>query len=306
MEVQLTGSNRDAGFQAVDLRQIISLSRRTVGLQRIDQNDLIRMRQEQFDGAKTVEDERFLAVKEFLGAELKLPKASIEKMEIEKIFPPVGRENPQWLYVTFKHENSVQRIFDKTRIMRKESRILTYIPREFHSRFEAIRDIGNELRLTQQCKTRIKMGHMGLQLHRKDRDTGRWQLVQLPAGLPAVELGISPRKPDSGSPAPGRPGQARAEKRSRDSTGSLGNNTPKVAKKDSEEVDGNKSGDIASPRNENEVEIKDPQIDMTGKVFEEESYCPSSPAPTKPSPAFIYNSPVFTKKQTLRRQSMTL
>ena len=42
--------------------------------------------------------------------------------------------------------------------MRKESRILTYIPKEFHSRFEAIRDFGNIIRLEEKCKTRIKMG----------------------------------------------------------------------------------------------------------------------------------------------------
>ena len=62
--------------------------------------------------------------------------------------------------------------------MRKESRILTYIPREFHSRFEAMRNLANVMRFEQRCKTRIKMGNMDLQLHRKDRDNGRWERVQ--------------------------------------------------------------------------------------------------------------------------------
>ena len=92
--------------------------------------------------------------------------------------------------------------------MRKESRILTYIPKEFHSRFEAIRDIANSIRLEEKCKTRIKMGFMDLQLHKKEKLIGKWELVHLPAGLPPVELGLSPKKADSGSPAPGRPCQA--------------------------------------------------------------------------------------------------
>ena len=281
-----------------DLRSIISLSRRTVGLQKIDQNDLMRMRQEQYGGAKTEEEEMNLAVQEFLRLELKLAKTTLENMKIERIFTPVGRENPEWLYVTFSHESSVQKIFDKTRIMRKESRILTYIPKEFHARFEAIRDIGNTLRLEEQCKTRIKMGHMGLQLHRKDKDSGRWRPVQLPAGLPPIELGISPRKPDSGSPAPGRPEQGRVEKRNRDSTGSSGNNTPKVARIEN-------GADLENKEVENADNV---EVDMTGKVVAEESYCPATPAPVRPSPAFIYNSPIFSKNKAnpTRRQSMII
>ena len=111
--------------------------------------------------------------------------------------------------------------------MRKESRILTYIPREFHSRFEAMRNLANVMRFEQRCKTRIKMGNMDLQLHRKDRDNGRWQLVPLPTALPSVELGISPSVPAPGSQAPGRPQQTRNNNRVMESTDSdEGNNTP--------------------------------------------------------------------------------
>ena len=37
--------------------------------------------------------------------------------------------------------------------------------------------------------------------------------------------------------------------------------------------------DKGTPKDINEVETKEPQVDMTGKVVEEESYCPASPAP---------------------------
>ena len=38
--------------------------------------------------------------------------------------------------------------------------------------------------------------------------------------------------------------------------------------------------------------------DSTGKVVEEESYCPASPAPAKPGSSFPYSSPIFTKSKT--------
>ena len=223
-----------AGSQEEERRRIVSLSRRTVGLQKIDKDDLTRMRQEQFGGAKSEEEEKFLAVKEYLQLEIKLSSKTIDQMEIERIFAPF-RDNPEWLYVTFRYESSVNKIFEKTRIMRKESRIMTYIPKEYRSRFEAIRDLGNNIRFEEKCKTRIKMGYTDLQLHKKDRLTGKWELVPLPAGIPVVEFRGSPGKIDSGSPAPGRQGQSRSDKRNRESTGSEGQSLPKAARKGDED-----------------------------------------------------------------------
>jgi hypothetical protein len=89
------------------LNEIISLGRRTVGLSRIDHEDLVRMRQEPFGGAQSEEEERLLAVREFLKCEMKLDSDAKEQMEIERIFPPARKPNPQYLYVTFKNERSV-------------------------------------------------------------------------------------------------------------------------------------------------------------------------------------------------------
>ena len=212
------------------LQSIISLARRTVGLQRIDAQDLARMRQRQYGAAQNEDEERLFAVREFLQCEVKLPKEIIQKMKIEKIFPPVSQLNPQWLYVTFENESSVQKIFQKTKIMRKESRIITYIPKEFHSRFIALRDISYKIRHEEECKTRIKMGYMDLHLDKKDKDTGRWNRVKIDIDLPPVELNKSPTKFDSESPAHGRPDQVRQGKRDRESTGSASNNTPKMSR----------------------------------------------------------------------------
>ena len=272
-------------------RYLISLSRRTIGLQRIDKHDIQRMYQEQYGGARSEEEARLLAVKEYFRLELKLSEGIIEEFDIERIFTP-ARENPEWLYVTFRCEASVSRVFEKTRIMRKDSRI---IPREYHSRFQAMKELGNQLRIERDCKTRIKMGHRDLQLHKKERDTGKWELVELPANLPPANFESSPEKVQTGSPAPGRPEQSRHVKRSRESTGSNGDkNAAKALRAGREE---NKEGMYSSEVVDNS-ELANTSRDTTGKVMGEESYCPASPAPAKHSQDFPYSSPIFQKNKT--------
>ena len=299
---------QDAGnYQEVKNQELISLSRRTVGLQRIDRRDIQRMYQDQYGGATSEEEARMLAVKEYLKLELKLSEGTIQEMEIERIFTP-AREDPEWLYVTFRYEASVSRIFEKTRIMRKNSRIMTYIPKEYRNRFEAIRDLGNKLRLEEDCKTRIKMGYKDLQLHRKDRSSGKWELVSLPAEFPPVNFGISPEKVQSGSPAPGRPEQeqSRSDKRSRDSSGSTGQSAAKSARsevcsdhgRESDDSTGDVISSVVKEAFNKETEAAKSCHDTTGKVIGEESYCPASPAPSKPSQSFPYSSPIFSKNRT--------
>ena len=209
------------------LSEIRFLARRTVGLHKIDEHDLVRMRQHQYGGAKTEEEERLFAVKEFFKCEMKIDGDTLEKMEIEEIFEPENT-NLQCLFVTFKHLSSVSRIYEKTRCMRKDSRILNYIPAEYEERYRDIRAIEYTLRNEEQCQTRVKMGVLDLELSKKIKGTRRWERVTLPRGLQEVNLRKSPDKrgftvqPSSISPAPGRPGQSdgRREKRGRVSTGS--------------------------------------------------------------------------------------
>ena len=83
------------------LPEIISEARRTVGLYRIDNSDLQRMRQEQYGGAQTEDEEKLLAVREYLKGELKIDNETIKRMEIEKMFL-LRMDNAECLYVTFK------------------------------------------------------------------------------------------------------------------------------------------------------------------------------------------------------------
>ena len=226
--VQPTQCEEDqGGDQQARIRKVISMARRTLGLHRIDDSgDLFRMRQVQFGGAKTEAEDRELAVKEFLKCELKMSQETIDTMEMEEIFAP-ARTDPECLYVTFKHGSSVARIFEKTRVMRKEARILNYIPAEFQERYFDIREIEYSLRQEQNCHTRIKMGLNDLELSKKMRGSRRWERVTLPSGLAAVDLSkagwtrnsVAASMPES--PAPGRPGQDRdrPNKRGRESPG---------------------------------------------------------------------------------------
>ena len=297
----------------------MDVARRTVGLSRIDREDIERMKQHQFGGATTEEEAKILAVKEYLRCELKLNPGVIDSMVIDSIFEPEKeRDNPQSLNVTFQDSLSVSKIFEKTRIMRRESRIINYILRQFNDRARAISEIDYNIRLDKNFQTRIKMGWTDLELHKKLRGTKKWEKVPLPESLPPVNLKASPPPSAalaSQSPPPGRPRlQSIMEKRGRESSGSETEQTSsKVAKQSdvAQAVTGTEkvsSDDTSTPKKIHEIETGEPQVDMTGKVFEEESYCPASPAPVRPSPAFIYNSPVFTKNKSnpTRRQYMLI
>ena len=90
----------------------------------------------------------------------------------------LNRENPEFLFVTFKHRTSVNKIFDKIFIMRKESRIKTYIPRQLNDRASAISEFEYNLREVEKCRTKVKMGLRDLQLFKKDRTGGNLYLYQ--------------------------------------------------------------------------------------------------------------------------------
>ena len=217
-----------------EVAEIVDLARRTVGLYKIDTADLKRMRLDHFGGATTEEEEKQFAVKEYLRCELKFNTEEIENMEVESIFIPAkDKGEPQSLNVTFKSVTSVNRIYEKTRIMRKVSRVINYIPRQFQDRLSAVSNIDFNIRADKKYQTRIKMGLYDLELHRKLRGTRNWERVPLPTNLPPVDLSSRPPPSFSDSPPPGRPGHEEeySIKRSRDSSGSSpGQGNPKIAK----------------------------------------------------------------------------
>ena len=75
-EIDISGNpsqaNKDILSSDSELSEIISLGRRTIGLYKIDESDLQRMRQDQYGGAKSEEEARLLAATEYLRCELKI------------------------------------------------------------------------------------------------------------------------------------------------------------------------------------------------------------------------------------------
>ena len=303
------------GGQEQDLAKIISEARRTVGLFRIDQTDLHRMRQSQYGGAESPEEEKLYAVREYLKLELKLDPKMIERMEIEKIFYTT-RDNPECLYVTFQHRSSVSRIFEKTYIMRRDSRVKNYIPKQFMDRARALGEIEFKLREGDKFRTKIKMGNKDLELFKKERYGGKWELVPVAtAELPPVDLSMSgsPSRTETGSPAPGRPCQSRTEKRGRESTDSPVGLNPKTARKGSDDNDKKKNDDKV-----------DEKVDEFAKALEEADLVSDTAqaSPTRDGPVLVkqldlgiissisgtpakhiseqshIDSPVFSRKQT--------
>ena len=221
--------------------EIIDMARRTVGLCSIDSNELARMRSAQYGGATTEEEEKQYAVREYLRCELKISDEIADEMEIESIFVPVSeKDDPRSLNVTFKDYSSVIKIYEKTRIMRKDSRITNYVPRQFNDTLKAISAIDFNMRQDKQIQTRIKMGLRGLELHKKLRGSRKWERVALPNNLPPVNLSSRPAS-ESSSPPPGRPRlESCREKRGRGSSGSDSDSEKhlsKAARKDLEKAD---------------------------------------------------------------------
>ena len=220
------------------LRNVISHARRTVGLSRIGEDDLIRTRQEQYGGAKTEAEERMLAVQEFFIYEMKFRREVLDTMEIEEIFVPANNDL-KYLFVTFKYGSSIRKVYERTKYMRKESRINNFFPVEFEDRHSDLKEVEKNLREEDRSyQTRIKMGLNDLEFSKKIRGSGRWERVPLPQGLAKIDLSRSGAEADqryppedraggSVSPAPGRPGQDRGEKRGRESGSSpAGQNHP--------------------------------------------------------------------------------
>ena len=170
--------------------------------------------------------------------------------------------------------------------MRKESRITNYIPRQFNDALRAISAIDYTLREDKKYQTRIKMGLLGLELHKKLRGSKLWEKVCLPGNIPPVDLSSRPAASESTSPPPGRPRfESSRDKRGRDSTGSeTDQNQPKAAKKD----------DMKEVNTENQVGNRSESVEL-GDDPGNFTSIEGTPAKTL-SLNFPINSPILSRK----------
>ena len=187
------------------------------------------------------------------------------------IFPPAGTSWDR-MYVTFSSVTTVNSVFGYTRNMRQEAEVDIYVPPECDARFRAVKSIAYKERCPEGVKvnqTRIKWGDTDFILYKKAVGTRYWSIVTVRKPLPPVDLNAVEIAVTHLSPAPGR--QSRDMSKRCRSTGS------------------------GSGSDREESLPKNRKVDDTGRVMEEESYCPASPAPSKKSPSAQTNSPIFTK-----------
>ena len=115
------------------------------------------------------------------------------------------------------------------------------VPRQFQDRLAAVSAFDYSIRADKKYQTRIKMGFVDLELHKKLRGTNKWEKVTLPSSLPPVDFSSRPAATTSScSPPPGRPGHdyIRDNKRGRGSTGSdSGQNSSKIARQNDDNID---------------------------------------------------------------------
>ena len=273
--------------KALDL---LDLGRRTVSLHPLQESDIDF---ESKRGAKDRSEAMLWAVQTFLRYEMNIKSHVLATFTIENIFPP-AIESWDTIYVTFSSITEANTVFSYTRNMRKEVTVGIFVPTEWQARFRAINSIAYGLRYppSGQTKysTRIKWGNGDLILHKKPPGTRHWTVADIGTPLPPVDM-CAVSTPHM-SPAPGRQGRDKRQRPSgsgSDSDSSLSQSRRVRARPDS--ITDTAVQQVPGPHAQ--VPVQD-----RGRVVNEESYCPSSPAPVKKHPGLSddkLESPIFKK-----------
>ena len=211
---------------------------------------------------------------------MNIKKEVLSTLSIEKIFPQ-SIDDWNTIFVNFSTITMANTVTSYVRNMRSEVQVDIYVPKEWRTRYKALGKIAYDQRYPPQgevkYKTRIRWGNTDLCILRKAPDVRYWSAMDITTPLPPVDL-CAVELPNH-SPAPGRENR---DKRPRSS----GSDTD--------------TSIAMNIRTDETTSIEDsPNLQSSGNmgtVIEEESYCPSSPAPSNRNTAFPYNSPIFTKK----------
>lgn len=158
---------------------------------------------------------RIAAVKDLLYFEMKIPAEQIREMKQKRVFAPVNKpkKHPERFYVEFYEESSVKTIYSYVHNLNPEIRIHPYIPHQFYERFQVMDDLALKIREGPgNFKTKIQFGYSDLLLYKKGPSNLSWDIVQIKGSLPPVNL--APRRPQTSSPPPGRPGLLKRKERS--------------------------------------------------------------------------------------------
>ena len=184
-----TPGNSDNTVEQVDTtgwkQNLCSEARKVIGFSPIEPRMLdIQMNSY---GAKDLQEAMLLEVKSYLKCELKIPPSSIEKLDFVRIFPP-AKQDWKVLYVEFGNDQQVETIFSYTKnILKKDHRVLRWIPKQMYERFRAVESLAYNLRQEQGLKTRVKIGITDFILSTRDPKLfSHWIHQVLPSNLPEV------------------------------------------------------------------------------------------------------------------------
>lgn len=278
------GNDQEAENKRID--EIIDLSRRTISLYPFAQSDIDF---EHKRGAKDEDEAKLWAVQTFLRYEMNIKSEIQATFDILDIFPPAG---DKWdrIFVTFSNITTVNSIFSFTRNMRREVMVDLYVPPQCKDRYKAVQALAYQERYQdgeKKNQTRIKWGEKDFILYRKALGTRHWSEVTIRKSLPPVDLSAVDVAPIHLSPAPGRA--------SRVTTSPAPGRTRRDTSKRTRSSGSGSGRDQSLPKNrkigDSEVQGQD-----TGRVVEEESYCPASPAPPKGLRSHL-DSPVFSRNK---------
>ena len=192
------------------VQEICNYGRKIIGFTPIEPR-MLELQIQSF-GAKSEEEAMRMEIHSYWKCEMKIKPSEIEKVEIVRIFHP-SKEDWDTLYVEFKNEVDVDKIFGYTRVMvKKDHRVVRWFPTEMFERYRAVEKIAFDMReekkkLGIKLQTRVKIGKYDIELKYRLPDS-YWRDQPLPGDLPKIDPGARARPVMSASPPPGRPGRA--------------------------------------------------------------------------------------------------
>ena len=140
-------------------------------------------------GAEDIQEAMLLEVKSYLKCELKILPSTIESLDFLRVFPP-AKQNWNVLYVEFGSDEQVETIFSHTKnILKKDHRVLRWVPKQMYDRYRALESFAYELRQKKGLKTRVKIGKDDFILSTRNPDlspVSHWTHQVLPKTLPEI------------------------------------------------------------------------------------------------------------------------
>ena len=166
-------------------RKLAAEARKILGVHKISIEDVERA--SRTTDAKDQDEAYMEGLKEFFKQEMRMDQEVFDSLGIKKVFPP-AKDNWDTLYVMFESERAVNIIYSYAKNLKKNQRLVRYIPKEFYERYRAMEADAYILRHgDKKFKTKVQMGFNDLILYKKEAG-GIWSTVAASQDWPAVTL----------------------------------------------------------------------------------------------------------------------